>query len=91
MTKFRKAVHCNSVKIILSPPNPHMHIFIMSTKIYKASKISIENCRRRWLHKPYTIKRDEQTDWQMVRQGQILMPPDYRHWGIKKSETMGAF
>ena len=51
-----------------------------------------KNCERSWFHKLYTITCDEptdrrmdgQTDRQMDRQGQILMPPDYRHGGIKK-------
>ena len=35
------------------------------------------------LHKLYTVKRDERTDRQTDRQGQILMPRGYRHGGIK--------
>ena len=34
---------------------------------------------------------DRQTDRQTYRQGQILMPPDYRHEGITKSSLPISF
>ena len=49
-----------------------MHIFNMSTTGMQGFR------------KIHTVKGDERMDRQMDRQGQILMPPDYRHRGITK-------
>ena len=66
-----------------------MHIFIMSTKSIQGFKRPIENCAKSWLHKLYTVKRDEQTDGQTgANLNPPIPPPPTIVTGHKKSETM---
>ena len=56
---------CNSVKISSSfTKKPTCTSSICPQQICKVSKRSIKNCGRSWLHKLYTVKRDERTDGQ---------------------------
>ena len=70
----------NSVKNnFIATKTPHAHFHYIHKNI-QGFKRPIENCGKSWLHKLYTVKRDERTDRQTDRQGQILMPPpDYGH------------
>ena len=60
-----------------------MHIFNMSTTSMQGFKKIHLKLWEELITQFYTVKRDEQMDSQTDRQGQILMPPDYRHGVIK--------
>ena len=66
--KWLSSKGCNSVKInSSSTKKPICTSSICPQKACKVSKRSIKNCGRSWLHKLYTVKRDERTDRQTDR------------------------
>ena len=67
--KWLSSKSCNSVKInSSSTKKPTCTSSICPQQVCKVSKRSIKNCGRSWLHKLYTVKRDERTDGQTDRQ-----------------------